>query len=916
MKFDINYSEKNLSKNIKELGFLLGEVLKEQEGIKLFDTVEKLRALTKVLRDDSESKKKIRGIVSKLSLEESHNVIKAFAIYFILVNAADEVHKIVIDKLHEDRSENKRERSFRTTLQKLSQLKLTVKDLSTIFNKIEIIPVFTAHPTEATRQTILKKVLRISELLLDKELSILSKTDEEEAKLKIKTEVTLLWQSNEIRFSKINVEDEVMRGLFFFKNVIYKILPKIYNDLELELQSQFNYGERVPPLIKFGSWIGGDRDGHPFVSIDVTKETFQIHRKEIINLYLNELNHIYEYLSTSTYLKSVSRKLLRKTAEYDKKIKSESAINKLREPTEIYRKFLSQIYNKLTSTLSDKTFSYKQSNELLHDLALVKDSLVENEGEIISKKMIEPFFKKVETFGFHFVKLDVRQNAKLIRDAVDEILTSTGVTHNFAKLKEEQKIHLLNEEILNSRPLTNQFQKYSESTHKVLEEIKLIAWGTINISQEAISDYIISNCEKVSDILSIQLLAKESGLIKVRNRKITQSLLDILPLFETISDLRNAKDVMSKLFSVNSYIQQLQSRDKTQKIMLGYSDSNKDGGILTSNYELYKSQIELNKICGEFGIEMILFHGRGGSISRGGGPVYNSILAQPPQTIEGKLKLTEQGEMISAKYLVPQTARKSLETITSAVILQTSKSLMNIEQPEIHKFISTFGNISECAFQHYRKLIEHKNFIEYFRTVTPIDIIEKIEIGSRPPSRKKGNDISALRAIPWVFSWTQNRQTISGWFGFGTAIETSIKKKEITLKKLKHMYNNWEFFNTLIQNLEMVLTKTDMLIAEEYIRLNTSKQAKAIFVEIKNEYDRSKKYLLKITGEKELLSNNPQLKRTLELRNPYLDPINFIQINLIEKYRSKKVSRKQKEKILTVLRASVNGIAAGIRNTG
>lgn len=916
MKFDINYSEKNLSKNIKELGFLLGEVLKEQEGIKLFDTVEKLRALTKVLRDDSESKKKIRGIVSKLSLEESHNVIKAFAIYFILVNAADEVHKIVIDKINEDKTENKHEGSFRNTLHDLSKLKLSKKDLSVIFNKIEIIPVFTAHPTEATRQTILKKVLRISELLLDKELSILSKTDEEEAKLKIKTEVTLLWQSNEIRFSKINVEDEVMRGLFFFKNVIYKILPKIYNDLELELQSQFNYGERVPPLIKFGSWIGGDRDGHPFVSIDVTKETFQIHRKEIINLYLNDLNHIYEYLSTSTYLKIVSRKLLRKTAEYDKKIKSESAVNKLREPTEIYRKFLSQIYNKLTSTLSDKTFSYKHSNELLHDLALVKDSLVENEGEIISKKMIEPFYKKVETFGFHFVKLDVRQNAKLIRDAVDEMLTSTGVTHNFAKLKEEQKIHLLNEEILNSRPLTNQFQKYSESTHKVLEEIKLIAWGTINISQEAISDYIISNCEKVSDILSIQLLAKESGLIKVRNRKITQSLLDILPLFETISDLRNAKDVMSKLFSVNSYIQQLQSRDKTQKIMLGYSDSNKDGGILTSNYELYKSQIELNKICGEFGIEMILFHGRGGSISRGGGPVYNSILAQPPQTIEGKLKLTEQGEMISAKYLVPQTARKSLETITSAVILQTSKSLMNIEQPEIHKFISTFGNISECAFQHYRKLIEHKNFIEYFRTVTPIDIIEKIEIGSRPPSRKKGNDISALRAIPWVFSWTQNRQTISGWFGFGTAIETSIKKKEITLKKLKHMYNNWEFFNTLIQNLEMVLTKTDMLIAEEYIRLNTSKQAKAIFVEIKNEYDRSKKYLLKITGEKELLSNNPQLKRTLELRNPYLDPINFIQINLIEKYRSKKVSRKQKEKILTVLRASVNGIAAGIRNTG
>ena len=914
MKYNNEYSDKNLSKNIKELGFILGDVLKEQEGNDLFNTVEKLRSLTKVLRDNAGTEKKIRNIVNRLDLQKSHNVIKAFAIYFILVNAADEVHKIVLGKIKYE-SKGKLEGSFSDSVEKIKKLKLTEEQLSEIFKQIEIIPVFTAHPTEATRQTILKKVLRISSLLLEKELSFNTQNDEQQIMDQIKAEITLLWQSNEIRFSKITVEDEVMRGLFFFKNVIYKILPNVYQNLSYTLNDKLSFKNDIPTLLKFGSWIGGDRDGHPFVSIDVTKKTFNIHRREIINLYLNELNSIYEFLSSSSFQKPVTAKLKKQVKKNEIELKLSKDENKLREPTELYRAFLYQIYRRLLNTAESKDVRYKSSDDLLKDLDMIKESLLKNDGKVIVENWIDPFYKKVEAFGFHFVKLDVRQNARLIRASVDEIFNSAGVKSGFTNLPEDEKIVLLRSEVLNSRPLSNPYSNFSDETNKVLNEIKLIDWGIKNISPDSISDYIISNCENVSDILSVLLLAKETGLVKVENHKIVESNIDILPLFETIEDLRNSKSVMTKLFSVKPYQQQLIKRGKKQKIMLGYSDSNKDGGIVTSNFELYKAQIGLEEICSQNKTELILFHGRGGSISRGGGPVYRSILAQPPQSIEGKIKLTEQGEMISAKYLVPQTAQKSLETITSAVIEQTAKSYLKKFPKNIHSFIKSFEEVSENAFQHYRSLVKHKNFIEYFRTVTPIDIIEKIEIGSRPPSRKKGHEISNLRAIPWVFSWTQNRQTISGWFGFGSAIENSLDNGSITLDRLQHMYTTWKFFTALIQNIEMVLTKTDMLIAEEYSKLNSKKGAREIFEMIKSEYEKSIKYLLKITGEKELLSNDQVLKRTLGLRNPYLDPISFIQVNLIKKFRAAK-SKKEKEKLLHVLRSSVNGIAAGIRNTG
>ncbi len=912
-------SNERLRKEIKNLGFILGEVLIEQEGRKLFAQVESLRALTRSLRNNYDKKtlNKIRSIVQKLSLKESRNVIRAFSIYFMLVNAADEVNKIIIDKMRERRSEDKNGDFFNEAFLQIRELNLSESKIIKILGTIEIIPVFTAHPTEATRQTILKKILRISNLLLKKHLTFCTEIELSQIREKIKTEVTLLWQSTEIRFSKITIHDEIIRGLFFFREGIYKNLSDFYSRLLRSFRENLFEIKDIPPIIKFGSWIGGDRDGHPFVTEDITRYAFRNNQEAIINLYSDELNKIYDELSISVKVKKVSKKLLDSVGKETKELNTALTDNKFREPNEIYRTKLFLIHKRLKGVFDKNNNSrYSSSDEFINDLQIIADSLEKNEGELIVKNLVRPFILKVKTFGFHFVKMDIRQNSNMLRKTIAEIFKLNNIENNFSNLSEDEKIIILTEQILNPRPLTNNFTKLSFQSRKILNEIGLISWAKENISEDAVSDYIISNSAFVSDVLAALILSKEAGLVKVDASGILSSGMDILPLFETIKDLRNCISVMEKLFENSAYKEHLELRNKTQKIMLGYSDSNKDGGIVASNFELYKAQIELKKITDTKKLNLVLFHGRGGSISRGGGPVNQSILAQPPGTIQGKIKITEQGEMISSKYLIPDVARKSLEIITSAVLIKSMRSLNKIKHPELNLFINKFEKISGISYMHYRELVQQKNFYHYFRTVTPIDLIEKIEIGSRPSSRKKSKDISALRAIPWVFAWTQNRQTISGWYGFGFAMQTALTQKIISLDDLKDMYLNWTFFNSLVQNIEMVLFKTDMMIGEEYLSLNKNSYAKKIFQLIKDEYERSVESVLMITGEKKLLDHNELLQKTLSLRNPYIDPINFIQINLIKQYRKSAPGKKKNEELLDVLRTSVNGVAAGIKNTG
>jgi len=949
-----------LNRDIRELGTILGNVLKEQEGEELFNLVEELRLLTKDLRSQTDlllidkTYKRIVSIVENLNYDKALKVVRAFSIYFILVNAADEIHQIRLSRLKMFDKNDLLQNSFEEVLMKLKAKGISFNFIKKILNEIELNPVFTAHPTEATRQTILKKISNISNLLLKRE--IIKNTNEEIEKIfeDLKSEITLLWQSNEIRFHRVTVKDEIQRGLYFFTNVLYNVIPNYYNKINSKINKIFNLDlyknsleennslskYYLPVLIKFGSWMGGDRDGHPFVTTDISKETMINHQKKIINLYLQDLNNLYDSLSSSTNIIKVQSRLLRSIEEDKGKLEIDFEGSFLRDPSEVYRTKLSLIYQKLQNTLNHKNYFYSSSNELINDLNLLFESLIQNKGLVIAETKLLQLIYKVKTFGFHLAYLDIRQNSNLLRQTINEIFQITDVSSDFISLPENEKVKILSREILNNRPLVNIFSDLSTTAQQVLNELSLIKWGKENISNEITNDYIISNSSTVSDVLTALLLSKEVGLLKISNGKIIKSDFDILPLFETIKDLRKSSLVMNELFNNGAYSQHIKCRNKIQKIMLGYSDSNKDGGIVTSNYELYKSQIDLKNICNQNNIELILFHGRGGSISRGGGPVHLSILAQPVGTIEGKIKITEQGEMISSKYLIPEIALDNLELTSSAILISTVNSELlklknrnksntiknedlqiNLSQNEFdqyfEKYKNIFDNISYIALEKYKELIGLAKFQDYFRNVTPIDIIEKIEIGSRPPSRNKNIDFQSLRAIPWVFAWTQNRQNISGWFGFGSAIFYVLNKNISSFDELKKIYSEWNFFKALVDNIEMVLLKTDMLIGKEYLKLGKEKiETEKIFNIIKDEYEKTVKAILTITEEENLLDSNRSLQRSILLRNPYLDPISFIQVKFIEEYRNPKTSSIQKRKLLFLLRSTVNGIAAGLRNTG
>ncbi|MCL5028256.1 MAG: phosphoenolpyruvate carboxylase [Bacteroidetes bacterium] len=917
-----------LKKDIRELGIILGNVLKEQAGISIYEIVEKLRALTKQLRTEynDEIRNQIIKLIDSLTIEKAYKVVKAFSIYFILVNAADEVHRIRIQRNNELGNNSPQSGSIAEALLQLKSMKIKKDLILKTLKQIEIVPVFTAHPTEAARQTILRKILRISRLLLQKELSINTQEEIEDINLKLQTEITLLWQSNEVRFHKVTVHDEIQHGLFFFKEVLYDLIPEFYQSFRRKLKSIYDLDMPLSALIKFGSWMGGDRDGHPYVTVDITKETLISSKKQIISLYQKDLESLYSILSTSLNVTSVSKELVRSISMDRKLLSFENKNTILRDPSELYRSKLLLMSYKLEETKQNSELGYKSSKEFINDLYIIYNSLVENKGKNIAEVNVLSIIYKAKTFGFRLTALDIRQNASLISAAVNEILAYSEVQNNFSSLNEEAKINLLTKEILSTRPLKNKFSELSYSTLQVIEEFTVIKWGKKNIAPNSCNDYIISNCSSVSDILSVLLLAKEAGLISVINKKIINSDLDILPLFETIDDLRKSDEVMSELIENEAYTQHLTLRGKVQKIMIGYSDSNKDGGIITSNFELYKAQIYLKKLCDKRNIELILFHGRGGSISRGGGPVNQSILAQPKGTIEGKIKITEQGEMISSKYLIPEIAERSLEIMTSAVLYTSVSSKLNrgnnktsisLKEDGFYTYNKIFEKISSNAFQTYRELVNHPEFYNYFRTATPIDIIEHIEIGSRPSSRASKKDLRFLRAIPWVFSWTQNRQTISGWYGFGSAINQCVENKDTSWAELKKMYDEWEFFQALVSNIEMVLLKTDMIIGKEYLSLFGGKNSgKIIFDMINKEYDLSCRTLLNITGEENLLDHDKSLQRSLLLRNPYIDPISFIQVKFIKLFRKKNLSKAKKESLLLLLRSTVNGIAAGVRNTG
>jgi len=938
--------DKPLRKDVHFLGNVLGDVLKEQEGIGIFEKEELIRKLCKTLRRTYSPflENVLIKEIEKLNPEAQKKIIKAFSVYFQLVNIAEQYHRIRRRRAYQVMAEPKPQKgSIAELVSDLSKEKFPAGKINELLKELSIELVITAHPTEALRRTILSKNKKNSILIDSLETKVLTHFERSMIVDEIYREITGLWQTEDIRQEKPTVADEIRNGLFYFDETIFDTLPKFYEEISYQLKKQYEgFNFKIPPFLRFGSWIGGDRDGNPLVNDTVMESALRMQKSLILEKYRSSIESLIESLSVSTKLTGVSRGLLNSLKEDDRKLPKFARIIAKRNPNELYRKKLSFVLQKIKNTIEankpavlpiispankgyvrNLEWYYRDGEELLEDLNVIKGSLISNKGARIAQGDLATLIRQVELFDLYLAKLDIRQHSALHASAIADIAKKLNwIDKGYLIISEEDKIDLLTKKI-GERRQTHTFDipKFSPETKEVLETFRNVKRLLLEVSPKAIDTYIISNAHSASNVLEVLYLAKLTGLYQVNEKRGILSRLNIVPLFESINDLKKAPDIMSCLFENPVFKSHLEARGNLQEIMLGYSDSGKDGGFLTSSWELYKSQTALSGLAKRSNITLKLFHGRGGSVGRGGGPMHQAILAQPAGTVNGKIKITEQGEVVSSRYTIPEIAMRNFELIASAVILSSvKKKRKDIPDPDKEKtWTDTIKELSDYSYKFYREFIyDQEDFKEYFYKASPIEEIGELNIGSRPARRKKSRRIEDLRAIPWVFAWTQNRHILPAWFGIGSAFYEFIKKnKKTNIKILKEMYSRWLFFRTLIDNLEMTLGKSDMRIARRYASLvENAKIRELIFSRIEKEYELTREMVLEITEEDRLLDNSPLLKRTINLRNPYIDPLSYIQVRLLRELRVKALRGKRKKEIIFMVLSTINGIAAGMKNTG
>ena len=918
--------DSRLQSDIQYLEDALSEVIREQEGGELFHLIEEFENACKRIKDqyDPSIEEFLLRESGKLNLPTSSKLTQAFALYFYLLNTAEENFGMQ-QRREIQRQQGRLQGSFEDCLARLKDKGVDRQTILGIINDLSIEPVMTAHPTEAKRLTILKKYRKIYLTIFKKENPIW--TPEEKALLRqdIINEIQKLWQTGDIFLERPTVQEEIANGLHYFRESFYPVIPKLYFSLKRAMERFYPDNELyLPPFLKFGSWIGGDRDGNPNVTPDLTRWALKAQKDLILSLYIQSVYELTGSLSQSTTRVNVSAELLA-SIEIDAANMPDIGQRVIdRNPYEPYRQKLSFIKIRLEKTrdannadlLSQVAHSerlYQKPSEFLDDLRIIRRSLKENKGSKTAEIEIDALIKRVEVFDFRLVRLDIREEASKHTRAICEIFQRLGIYLDFSDLSEEEKIRVLTTEIENRRPLIYEGMNLSPECIRTVETFRVIKWARENISPEAINTYIISMTHEISDILTVLLLAKETGLYR------GLAGIDIVPLFETIDDLRRSGEIMDELFSLPVYRKYLEQRGDLQEIMLGYSDSNKDGGILTSGWELYKAQKTLRDVAQKHGIRLRLFHGKGGTVGRGGGPTHKAILAQPPGTIQCNIKITEQGEVISSKYANQGTALHNLELLVAGV--------MEASTPAFHKEIETLDDkytpvldeLSGIAYKLYRELVDDPDFYTFFMHATPISEIGLAKIGSRPAKRKEQSwKIEDLRAIPWVFSWTQSRYMLPAWYPIGTTFKRFIARdQEAHSNLLKEMYQKWPFFENLLDNIQMTMAKADMNIAHLYSHLVPDEAIRdRIFDTMKREFELSREMILLITGQKNLLDNDPWLKRSIRLRNPFMDPINYIQVNLLKQLRETEVNAVKKKDLTDTVLLTISCIAAGMRNTG
>ena len=928
-----NDKDQPLIEDIRLLGRILGDVIRQQEGKATFERIEQIRKLSVAFRRDADESAdlELKKLLKALPSDQAVSVIRAFTYFSHLANLAEDRHHIRRRAVHE-RAGDLQAGSLAMALSRLREASIDKAHIIKTLAKSHISPVLTAHPTEVQRKSILDAERAIARLLAEREVLLPRELKRNEAL--IEARVTQLWQTRLLRFSKLTVADEINNSLSHYQSTFLPEIPRLYGDLEADLG--LSGQQRVAPFLRMGQWIGGDRDGNP----NVTAETLQLALKSqadmAIRHHLTELHHLGSELSVSAMLSSVTPEM--------QSLAERSPDTNAHRQDEPYRRALTGMYARLAATLTELTGGeatrhaiapqnpYPSAECCLADLRTIEASLCAHHGEALAATRLRSLIRSVEVFGFHLATVDLRQSSDQHEAVVAELLASARVHPSYSTLSEVDKRAILLLQLNDARPLRVPHAPYSTHTLGELAIFDAARMGRAQLGPHAIRHCIISHTESVSDLLEVLLLQKEAGLMHGLLSENARTDLIVVPLFETIEDLAQSATIMREYYALPGIQAMVRGGHSDgygeQDVMLGYSDSNKDGGILTSNWSLYQAETALVQLFDEMNaqapkhnpIALRMFHGRGGTVGRGGGPSYQAILAQPPGTVRGQIRLTEQGEVIGSKYANPDIGRRNLETLVAATLEAT---LLQPTRNASPAFLNAAADLSRLSMEAYRALVyETPGFTDYFFAATPIREIAELNIGSRPASRKATQRIEDLRAIPWGFSWGQCRLTLPGWYGFGSAVQAFLQANGaggVAGQKalLQKMFKQWPFFSTLLSNMDMVMAKSDLALASRYSELVPDKRLRQrIFGAIEAEWHLTAKALSTITGEKQRLVDNAALQRSMRHRFPYIDPLHHLQVELIRRFRVGKTAADRDEKVRRGIHLSINGIAAGLRNTG
>jgi phosphoenolpyruvate carboxylase len=904
-----------MREDIRLLGTILGDTVREQNGEEVFDLVERARVESFRVRRSEIDRAELARMFDGIDIHQAIPVIRAFSHFALLANVAEDIHRERRRAVHLAAGEPPQNSSLAATYLKLDSAELDSATVADALNGALVSPVITAHPTETRRRTVFDTQHRITELMRLRLHGYTETDDGRGINVELRRHIFTLWQTALIRLSRLKIQDEIETGLRYYQAAFLEVIPKVNAEVRTALQTRWPDADLFElPILRPGSWIGGDRDGNPNVTADVVRQATGRASYTALEHYFTEISFLEQELSMSARLVNVSDELGALA----------NACNEPARADEPYRRALRVIHGRLTATAAEILDSqpeheldlglerYLTPAELLADLDVIDSSLRSNGSGVLADDRLARLREAVRVFGFHLSGLDLRQNSDVHEEVVAELLAWAGVHADYQSLAEPERIELLAAELATRRPLTKDDAALSELARKELDIVAAAARAVRVFGPQAIPNYIISMCQSVSDMLEAAILLKEVGLLDASGDE-PYAPVGVVPLFETIDDLQRGSSILEAVLDLPLYRAVVSARGDSQEVMLGYSDSNKDGGYLAANWALYRAELDLVESARKTGIRLRLFHGRGGTVGRGGGPSYDAILAQPPGAVNGSLRITEQGEVIAAKYAEPRVAHRNLETLLAATLEATLLDVEGLGDAAGPAY-EVLDELAGRAQRAYAELVhETPGFVEYFKASTPVSEIGALNIGSRPTSRKPTTSISDLRAIPWVLAWSQSRVMLPGWYGTGTAFESWIADGDGRLEVLQDLYRRWPFFRTVLSNMAQVLSKSDMGLAARYSELVEDEALRQrVFDKIVDEHERTIRMHKLITGQDDLLADNPALARSVFNRFPYLEPLNHLQVELLRRYRSGDDDELVQRGILLTM----SGLATALRNSG